>query len=141
KAVAKLTRAGDGARLLRLPGAALDPPADLEPDRIDVLTGAGPDRRNQGPRVTSRWARHVLQADRGGRGEVEAGQRAGARGARTRGREVREWTVGRADRSGGRRVITRFRSTTIDYSSVSTMLRYRCPLSGELRHSRGHGVM
>src|SRR6266511_3068796 len=100
------------ARLLRLPGLALDPPADLEPHRVDVLSCAGPHRRHQGPRLSGGGARYVLQADRGGRREVEKGQRAGARRAGARGREVREGTVGRADRHGGRRVITRFRSTT-----------------------------
>jgi len=78
--------------------------------RTDVDQGAG---------LAGGGARHVLQADRGGRREVEEGQRAGARGACSRWREVRERTVGRADRSGGRRVsITRFRSTTLDHSSI-----------------------
>ena len=33
---------GRPARLLRLPGAALDPPADVQPHRAHVLAGAGP---------------------------------------------------------------------------------------------------
>jgi hypothetical protein len=77
--------------------------------RTNVTKGAGSAGR----------ARDVLQADRCCRREVEAGQRAGAGRARSSGRAVRERTVGRAGRSEGRRVITRFRSTTLGYSSTS----------------------
>src|SRR5439155_20644577 len=109
------------ARLLRLPRRALDPPADVQPHRIDVLSRAGAHEPDEGAGIETGRTGHVLQADRSGRREVEAGQRAGARGARSSGCEVRERTVGRAGRPGGCRVtITGFRSTTLDYSSNTT---------------------
>jgi putative transposase len=42
-------RPGAAARLLRLPGRALDPPEDLEPDRVHLLDGPSPNQGHQGP--------------------------------------------------------------------------------------------
>ena len=50
--------------VLRLPGRALDPPADDEPDRVDLRDRAAPATRHQGPRLPGRRGRDGVQADR-----------------------------------------------------------------------------
>ena len=47
------------------PGRALGALEDLEPDRVDLLDSPAQDQGDQGPGLTSCWARHGLQAHRG----------------------------------------------------------------------------
>ncbi len=50
KAVAEITRTHRRvARVLRLPGRVLDPPADHEPDRVDLRDRAAASARHEGP--------------------------------------------------------------------------------------------
>ena len=72
-------REGSPARLLRLPGRALDPPSHVQPDRIGVRTGSGKDGRDEGCGFEGGGPGYDLQADGGHRGEVEEAQRASSR--------------------------------------------------------------
>jgi hypothetical protein len=58
-----LTRTERSARFHDVPGRTLDPGANLEPDRIDLLRGEGPHRRDQGRHLVAIWrpARSVLR--------------------------------------------------------------------------------
>ena len=63
------------ARLLRLPGRALDPPQDHEPDRVDVRDGAAAHQGHQGPRLAGGRAGDGVQAHRGRPGPLAGRQR------------------------------------------------------------------
>ncbi len=52
------------ARVLRLPGRALDPPADHQPDRVDLRHRPAPAAGHQRPRQPRRRRRDGVQADR-----------------------------------------------------------------------------
>jgi hypothetical protein len=69
-------RQGSPARLLRLPGRALDPPSHVQPDRERLRAGSGEDGRDEGSGFEGGGPGYDLQADGGRRGEVEEAQRA-----------------------------------------------------------------
>ena len=52
------------AGVLRLPGRALGPPADHQPDRVHLRDGTAPDQGHQGARLAGRRAGHGVQAHR-----------------------------------------------------------------------------
>src|SRR3954452_730720 len=95
------------ARLLRLPGRALDPPQDDEPDRVHVLDGQAAHEGHQGPRLTSRRPGDGVQADRVRRTTLAGSQRTAPRRPRPRRSTLREGEDRRTRtaRSGRRRVI------------------------------------
>src|SRR6266540_1783335 len=103
--------------VLRLPGRALGTPADLQPDRVDVCNGEGANEPHEGTGLEAGRPGHGVQAPSGRRREVEKGQRPRARGARSCRGDVRQRQAGGKKRGRGRRVITNFRSTTLDDSS------------------------
>jgi transposase-like protein len=81
-------RPGPVARLLRLPGRALGPPAHHEPDRVDLRHGPQPKQDHQGSGVEERRHRHGIQAHRGRAGPLARRQRAAPRRARPRRRHL-----------------------------------------------------
>src|SRR3954447_20905052 len=95
------------ARLLRLPGRALDPPQDDEPDRVHVLDGQAAHEGHQGPRLTSRRPGDGVQADRVRRTTLAGSQRTAPRRPRPRRSTLREGEDRRTRtaRSRRRRVI------------------------------------
>src|SRR5436190_17483729 len=95
------------ARLLRLPGRALDPPQDDEPDRVHVLDGQAAHEGHQGPRLTSRRPGDGVQADRVRRTTLAGSQRTAPRRPRPRRSTLREGEDHRTRtaRSRRRRVI------------------------------------
>ena len=50
--------------VLRLPGRALDPPTDDQPDRVDLRHRPAPSAGHQGPRLAGRRGGHGVQAHR-----------------------------------------------------------------------------
>ena len=110
------------AGVLRLPGRALDPPEDHQPDRVHLRHRASAHQGDQGTGLTSRRSGHGLQADRVGPDPLAGGQRTAPRRAGPCRREVREGGDGRAIRGaerGGRRVVrSGFSSTGLDYFSA-----------------------
>ena len=78
------------ARLLRLPGRALDPPQDHQPDRVDLRHRAAAHQGHQRPGLTSRRAGHGVQAHRGRPGPLAGRQRPPPRRPRPGRRQVRE---------------------------------------------------
>jgi hypothetical protein len=99
------TRQRGTSRLLRLPGRALAPPAHHQPDRIGLRAGACEDGRDEGTGLPAGGLGDDLQADGGGRGEVEEAHRISSGGIGKSRSEVRERSVSRRKRTGeGRRV-------------------------------------
>jgi hypothetical protein len=72
-------REGRAARLLRLPGRALDPRSHVQPDRERLRAGSGEDGRDERSGFEGGGTGYDLQADGGRRGEVEEAQRASSR--------------------------------------------------------------
>src|SRR5262249_3417372 len=66
---------GGTAGVLRLPGGALGPPADDEPDRIDVRHGAAADAQDERQRVALGLPDDGVQADGGSREGLAAIER------------------------------------------------------------------
>ena len=76
KAVAKIVDDAEvAAVVLRLPGRALGPSQDHQPDRVDLRHRPVADQGDQGSRLESRRPGHGLQADRGRPGPVAVSQR------------------------------------------------------------------
>ena len=94
------------ARVLRLPGRALDPSAHHESHRVDLRDRAQPQQDHQRPGLPRRRTRDGVQAHRGRPVTLARRQRATPGRARPRRREVRERqarrTPRRHDHRGGR---------------------------------------
>ena len=99
KAVAKITDDLErAAGVLRLPRRALDPPADDQPDRVDLRHRPAPHQGHPRARVTRGRAGHGVQADRGRPGPLARGQRPAPGRARPRRRGVRQRQARRTTR-------------------------------------------
>src|SRR5262245_29036823 len=101
--------------VLRLPGGALDAPADDECDRERVRHGAVTYRKDQGVGNTGRVPDDGVQADAIGIAAVASAERLGAAGRRTARGRVRGWG------QRGRR-LKKSSSTTIDNTSLKSCL-------------------
>ena len=89
--------------VLRLPGRALAPPQDLQPDRVDVLDRAAAHQGDQGPRLPGGRAGHGVQAHRVRPGPLAGRQRAAPRRPRPRRRHLREGGAHRERTAGPRK--------------------------------------
>ena len=99
KAVAKITDDVErAARVLRLPGRALDPPAHHQPDRVHVRHRPAPHEDHPRAGLTSRRAGDGVQAHRGRPGPLARGQRPTPGRARPRRRHVRQRQARRTTR-------------------------------------------
>jgi putative transposase len=102
-------RPGATARVLRLPGRALDPPQDVQPDRyLHLLHGQAPDPGHPGTRLPGGRAGHGVQTHRGGQRTLALRQRPAPGRPRPGRGQVREGSARRAARRGrdqGSRVI------------------------------------
>jgi hypothetical protein len=96
--------------LLRLPSRALDPPADHEPDRVDLRHGPAQNQGHEGSRLPRRRRGHGVQADRGSPDPVADGQRTPPGRTRPRRSPLRQRQT--------RRVTQRPRSTRRSSSGV-----------------------
>ncbi|CAK7284026.1 hypothetical protein SGPA1_22001 [Streptomyces misionensis JCM 4497] len=96
----------EGARrMLAAAGRALDPPADHEPDRVDVRHGQAPHQGHPRCRRPCRRPRDGVQA-RGVRpGALTRGHRRPPRAARPRGRPLRKRPAARTRRARGLRAM------------------------------------
>ena len=83
------------ARVLRLPGRALGPSEDDEPDRVNLRDGAAPDQGDQGTGLSSRRPGDGVQAPRGRPGPLAGDQRTEARRTRACRSEIQKGGVGR----------------------------------------------
>ena len=102
KAAAKITDDLDMLpHPLRLPGRALGPPADHEPDRVDVRDRPATSTRHQGPRLESRWHSDGVQAHRSRPGPVAHGERTPPGRARPRRRPLHQRQTGQTTRPIG----------------------------------------
>jgi putative transposase len=113
-------------RLLRLPGRALDPPQDNEPDRVDILHGSAAHQGDQRPRLAGSRAGDGVQAHRRGGAPLAGRQRAAPRRPRPRRSTIRQGGDRRTPTagSGSRRVNNnKTRSTGLDDSSATRPAR------------------
>jgi transposase-like protein len=69
-------RPGPATHVLRLPGRALAPPEDVQPDRVDLLHRPAAHQGHQGPQLTSRRLGDGVQTHRVRPGPLASGQRA-----------------------------------------------------------------
>src|SRR5262249_45146982 len=97
--------------LLRLPGPALDPPADDEPDRIDVRHGAAADDQDEREWQPVGLPDDGVQADGSGLEEVAAVERLAAANEGDRRGTVCRWG------GANQRRLNKPSSTTFDNSS------------------------
>src|ERR1700688_977392 len=81
------------ADVLRFPGGALDPPADDQPDRIDVRDDPATPSSNQGQRHTEGEPDDDVQARPGRSKEMAAPARLGTAAACSGRKDFRGWSV------------------------------------------------
>jgi transposase-like protein len=95
-------RPGTAPHLLRLPGRALEAPADDERDRAPVRDRAAAAARDEGRGVAHEGALDGLQAPRHGAGAVASPRRRASAAARTRRHRLRRWRpTGREGQQAG----------------------------------------
>jgi transposase-like protein len=86
-------RPGPAARLLRLPGRAVEAPAHHEPDRVDVRDGAPARGRDARCRLADRRVGHGVQAAAGCRRALAPPRRRRADPTRASGCPLRGWSA------------------------------------------------